>query len=53
MKVRVTMTLDIDKDAWTLNYGVESTKAIREDIDTYVTNLVREQLNELGLLKEY
>jgi hypothetical protein len=51
MKVRVVFTLDIDPEAWTLNYGVEGAKEIREDVQNYVLNGTRDHLNDLGLLK--
>lgn len=48
MKVRVTISLDIDPEAWTRNYGVEGDKAIREDVRVYVEHLIAEHLREMG-----
>lgn len=36
MKVRINITVEVDAEAWTLNYGVEGAAAIREDVVTYV-----------------
>jgi hypothetical protein len=52
MKVRIEFTIDVDNDAWTLNYGVEGEKAIRQDVKAYSTNLVVEHFADLGLLTE-
>ena len=46
MKIKVTITLDVDTDAWTLNYGVEGAKKIREDVKTYVFTLVHDQMSD-------
>ncbi len=40
-KVRVSLTLDIDRDAWYDIYGVEGVAALREDVRTYVLSLVQ------------
>lgn len=39
MKVRVEMTLDIDAEAWALEYGV-SPSEVREDVKEYVRHNV-------------
>lgn len=52
MKIRVELTVDIDPGAWTLNYGVEGAKEIREDVRNYVEGTVVEQLRAVGVLKE-
>jgi hypothetical protein len=35
MKVRVTLTIDVDPEAWVLAYGCLP-KDVREDVKTYV-----------------
>ena len=43
MKVRITLTLDVDEKAWALEYGV-SVNEVRKDVQTYVTEAVRADL---------
>lgn len=50
MKVRITTTLDIDPDAWALNYGVEGQEAIRSDVREWARNLLLDAANESGNL---
>lgn len=38
MKVRVTVTVEIDPEEWATAYGVEGTQAIRDDVKQYVAN---------------
>lgn len=42
MKVRVTVTLDIDQEAWALTYGLEAkdVTAIRQDVVRWVTHTI-------------
>lgn len=49
MKVKVEMTLYVDTESWTMNYGVEGAKAIREDVKVWATNGVRDHMVDLGL----
>lgn len=49
MKVRISFTVDIDVDAWMMNYGVESGD-VRKDVQVYVENGTRDHLGSLGLL---
>ena len=51
MKVKVELVLNIDSDAWELNYGIPRGEQ-RADVKGYVSNLVVESLSELGLLEE-
>lgn len=51
MKVRINFTIDVDPEAWSLNYGVPR-EAMREDAQAYVENLVTEHMRDLGLLSE-
>ncbi len=50
MKVRVTVTVDIDPDAWTLNYGVEGTEAIHKDVETYCAQALHTHLEQAGVM---
>lgn len=52
MKVRVEVTVDVDPEAWALNYGVEGSAAIREDVKRKVSSDAVENLALLGLLRE-
>lgn len=51
MKVRVTLTIDVDPEAWTLAYGTEPDQ-IRDDVKTYVLGTVQHSppANEGGIL---
>lgn len=51
MKVKVSVTLDIDPEAWTANYGIEGNQAIREDVKTLCSIILFEKMKDLGLLK--
>jgi hypothetical protein len=50
VKVRIVVMVNIDPEAWTMNYGVEGAAEIRADVVAYVGSLVREQLNDVGVL---
>jgi hypothetical protein len=51
VKVRVTVTVAIDPEAWVLNYGTDaSVQAVRADVQAYITSLVQDQLREVGVL---
>lgn len=52
MKVRISVEVDIDPEAWTLNYGVSGAKEIREDVKRYGESTIVEQLNQVGVLME-
>jgi hypothetical protein len=49
MKVKVEMVVYVDTESWTMNYGVEGAKEIREDVKSWATNGIRDQMVELGL----
>ena len=52
MKVKITLTVNINPDAWDLNYGTGTTaKAIREDVRVYVETTVHGQLEHVGVLE--
>ena len=50
MKVKVEVTVDIDPEAWTMNYGVEGTAAIREDVKEYCRHTLHDQLAQVEVL---
>ena len=53
MKVRVCVTVDIDPEAWDMNYGTGTDPAtVREDVKTYLEYTVHDQLSIVGVLKE-
>jgi hypothetical protein len=53
MRVAVPISVDIDPEAWSRNYGTAGRMAeIREDVKSYVESLVQEHLDSLGLLME-
>ncbi|NKS33137.1 hypothetical protein GS534_24225 [Rhodococcus hoagii] len=52
MKVKIEVTVDIDPEAWTMNYGVEGAAAIREDVREYCRNTLIEQLRQVAVWKE-
>ena len=51
MKVQIKFTLDIDVNAWILNYGTEKFE-IREDVKRHVIEGVLQHLDDLELLTE-
>lgn len=50
VKVRIEMTVEVDAESWTMNYGVEGTAAIREDVKEYCRHTILNQLSEVGVL---
>jgi hypothetical protein len=48
MKVKVAMTVDIDPELWTMNYGIEGAAAIREDVKEAVRHAVYAYLEQIG-----
>lgn len=50
-RVRVTISVDIDTEAWIANYGVAPGE-VRSDVKTYVEGTVIEQLRHVGVLAE-
>ena len=41
MKVRVTLSIEVDVEAWNLAYGTGSATAIRQDVADYVVAQVQ------------
>lgn len=52
MKIHVEFTVDIEPDAWTLNYGISGAREIREDVKGYVEEAALNQLALVGVLRE-
>lgn len=44
MKVRLTLTIDLDEGAWSDEYGVVGHQAIGADVRAYIRNAVRYDL---------
>lgn len=49
MKVKVSFTVEIDADAWELNYGTDRAN-LREDVKNYAESTVVEQFAQVGVL---
>lgn len=53
MKISINFTLDVDPEAWAVDYGIEGgAPAVRADVKTYVQNTVHDHLQGLGMLTE-
>lgn len=52
MKIRVAFTVEINPEAWQLNYGNMEPAEIRRDVQTYVEDSVVSGLRDMGLWKE-
>ena len=48
MKVRINQTVNIDAEAWALEYGLDP-KDVREDVKMYFETWLQEHVRELGL----
>lgn len=44
MKIAVSLTVEIDPEDWTTNYGIVGDQRIREDVKNYVVDAVESQL---------
>jgi len=49
MKVKISLMVDIDPQAWTENYGVEGAE-IRPDVQQYARTTILDQLESVGVL---
>lgn len=50
MKVNVNVTLDVDPEAWAIEFGLDQAdKVIRKDVKTYFAGLCHDQLTVLQL----
>jgi hypothetical protein len=51
MKVKITVTVDIDPEVWDLNYGTgTSAKAIREDVQRDAEYAIQSHFEQVGVL---
>ena len=51
MENKIEFTVDVDPEAWELNYGTGRNE-IRNDVKGYVENIVFGQLDVVGVLAE-
>lgn len=51
MKVNVSVTLDIDVDAWMTDYGIERAE-VRADVQTWGKHLLIMAASDNGVLKD-
>lgn len=49
LKVRIPITVEIDIEAWSDEYGCNSTAEVRADIKAHITDMVGQQLDALGV----
>ncbi|QNJ57053.1 hypothetical protein L3Y21_gp009 [Gordonia phage Rabbitrun] len=52
MKVRVEVTLDIDTESWSANYGIEGGAEIRKDVKAHAAHTLTETFRDMGLLAD-
>ena len=50
MKILITMTLDVDREAWATEYGLPLTE-VRQDVRNYIIAGVQADLEARGLLQ--
>jgi hypothetical protein len=50
VKVKVEVTVDINPEAWEMNYGISGAKEIREDVKEFAKNAILAQFDAVGLL---
>lgn len=50
IKVRVPVTVEIDVEAWNIEYGCESAAEVRADAKRHIEDMVKQQLDALGVL---
>ena len=51
MKIKIEFTVDVDVDAWDLNYGTNRNE-VRDDVKGYIKNIALSQLDVVGVLAE-
>jgi hypothetical protein len=47
--ISITLSITIDPESWTLNYGTEGRAAIRKDVREYVRSAVEGNLENSGI----
>lgn len=50
MNVHISFTITIDPQAWSEQYGTESSDEVRRDVKRHVENMTVNQLSDLGVL---
>ena len=53
MRINVAVTLDIDPEAWAIEYGVEGAAAIRADVKMHAINALKQHYDNIGVLGEW
>lgn len=51
MKVRVSTTLNVDVEAWCMEYGTDAGE-VREDVKAYADHVLYEYFRDLGVLAD-
>jgi hypothetical protein len=51
MKIRMTVTLEVDKDKWANEFGLEESE-VREDAKEHMAALVQRQINQLPHIRD-
>ena len=51
MKIKIEFTVDVNPDAWELNYGTNRNE-VRDDVKGYIKNIALSQLDVVGVLAE-
>lgn len=51
MKVKISVTLEVDAEGWERDYGVAGAAAIRQDVQTYVHSLLNESNDSMKVVK--
>lgn len=52
MRIRVTVSVDVDDQAWADEYGMDR-RDVRDDVRRYITKAIDSQLSDLGLGQVY
>lgn len=48
MKVKIEMTIDVNVENWKLDFGMETSAEVREDVRLYVRTQVDDHLHSLN-----
>jgi len=53
VKIRCSFTVDVDPDAWALEYGTSADRrAVREDVQSHAEHSFYAHLEQLGLIAQ-
>lgn len=50
MKIKITTTIDIDPEAWMMDYGV-AREEVRADVQTWAENMIHEAARMNGMVR--